>query len=382
MKISGDCLALNPQPLPLLVKNKEPKPKDELALNKWKLAEIKEQMKLMRGRIKKFSEILEKEVGDDIDMKYLLRYGSSHGWQGRSQMIATLRLKLIAMRSKFLDPPHKMYYRGPFDPKKEFDLKFLPQKQDNLYQRMLEEKKENVLLVDKPVAVIRKELDELSLMHRAARFRTKNLTSRVESTGRELEKSKERAEFEHRVVEAMMAHQSLFKMMVEPETFRLDPSLKRHAKLNPLEPPEVSEWLKLKMLFDKSKKEKLQLQERIGEIARNLDQMNRMLIEGRRIETENRLRLEGLKVAAEGTATSHPKANKNQKEKGGKSQSDSENEYELLIRENRFLSQFLLATLLSTEEDFRLFTDSLDTAKQEFIDVLKNEEIEKNTEQF
>lgn len=366
MSISGDKPNLVFAPLfECVVKTTKLSPKRELEKNKERLIEVKEQMKFLKDRIKQFVVVLKKEVGEETDIKELLRQGGSVGWQARAQMIMTLKIKLIAMRSKLLDPPHKMYYRGPFDPKKEFELKFLPQKQDNLYERMLAEKKKKILQLDKPVDALKKELDELSLMHRAARFRTKNLKLKVKNASQELEKSKEKAKFNLRTIEAMMAHQSLFKMMIEPETLRLDTELKRHVKHDPLAPIEVGEWKKFKMSLDKTQKQTNALREALFSITTKLDEVNKNLIESKKIDIETRL-----SFGAQGGSDISSKDKKG-KDKA-KEETDTEKKYKVLVQENQRLRQFLLSSVLMSEQDFKLFVNAIDCAKQEFSEAIEN----------
>lgn len=366
VNISGDNPNLVFAPLfESAVKTKMLSPKRELEKNKARLIEVKEQMKFMKDRIKKFVVVLKREVGEETDIKELLRQGGTCGWQARAQTIMTLRIKLIAMRTKFLDPPHKMYYRGPFDPKKEFELKCLPQKQDNLYERMLAEKKKKILQLDKPVAALKTELDELSLMHRAARFRTKNLKLKVKNASQELEKSEEKAKFNLRTIEAMMAHQSLFKMMIEPETLRLDTELKRHVKHDPLRVIEVEDWKKFKMLLDKTQKQANALREALFSVTAELDEINKNLIESKKVDIEARLCF-----AAQGTTEISSKDKKG-KDKA-KEETDTESKYKVLVQENQRLRQFLLNSVLMSEQDFKLFVNGIDCAKQEFLEAIEN----------
>ena len=347
------------------VQTKKLSPEVELEKNKARLAEMKEQMKFMKNSIKNFTDILKKEVGDETDVKELLRRGGSVGWQVRAQTIMVLKIKLISMRSKFLDPPHKMYYRGPFDPKKEFELKFLSHKQVNLYERKLAEKKKKILQLDKPVPTLKKELDELSLMYRAARFRTRNVVLRVKNASKELEKSKERAKFNLRAIEAMMAHQSLFKMMIEPKSFNLDLELKRHVKRDSFTPIEVEEWKKFKMSLDKTQKHINTLREALLSIITNFDEISKKIVESRKIDAEIRL-----SFAAQ---DSSDVTSKNVKEKDKrKEETDTENEYKVLFQENQRIRQFLLSSVLLSEQDFKLFLTIIDCAKQEFLDAIEN----------
>lgn len=366
MNISGDNSNLVFAPLfECVVKTKKLSPKQELEQNKMRLLEVKEQMKFMKDQIKKFVEVLRKEVGEGTDMKELLRQGGTGGWQARAQMIMTLRIKLIAMRSKFLDPPHKMYYRGPFDPKKEFELKCLPQKQDNLYERMLAGKKKKILQLDKPVDALKTELDELSLMHRAARFRTKNLKLKVKNASQELEKSKEMAKFNLRTIEAMMAHQSLFKMMIEPETLHLDTELKRHVRHDPLRDIEVEDWKKFKMLLDKTQKQTTILRKALFSVTTKLDEVNKKLIESEKVYIETRLSC--------GAQDRFEISSKDKKGKDKvKEETDAESKCKVLVQENQRLRQFLLSSVLKSEQDFKLFVNGIDCAKQEFLEAIEN----------
>lgn len=363
MEISGDGQHLNPQPLPPPVKSKGLSEKDELAINKSKLAEMKQQMKFMKGKIQKLKEIIQKEVGDEIDMKELFRQGIS-GWQGRAQTVMNLRLKLTAMRSKFLDPPHKMYYRGPFDPNKEIDLKCLPQKQENLYKRMLNDKKEKVLQQDKPIAVMKKELDDLCLMYRAARSRTKNLISKVNDASKKLYVAKEKSEYDLRVIEAMMAHQSLFKMMVESEGFQLDPILKRHVRINPLEPQPVSEWTQYKMSFEETEKKKQLFRNVTLSLVEKLDKISQDLIETEKLNIENRITL------ATQNATETPVAGKDKKQKAKDESENIENELRILTLENQRLREILLHSALLASEDFKMFLKGVDVLRNSFLTIL------------
>ncbi|GFS53367.1 uncharacterized protein NPIL_44011 [Nephila pilipes] len=363
-------LGLGPQPLK---KQESPKSSEdgmkyELQLNRSRLALTRKLMKNIKDEINECSGILRREMGKDVDISALVRSGGGMGFQNRASEIMNLRMKLTALKSQFLEPVHKPYYRGPFDPRKKFDLKLLPEKQDNLYCQVLVEEKKALLKQGKPVETLKNQLKELSLMYRASCYRNKSLKKSIHSVNVKLQVLKGQTQDNAKVIEYMISHQNLMKLMLNPDTLRLDSSVPRaYEKFQIVEKKvEVaSDFAKYKTLCERSEKESQTAREKVTSLAEILDATVGDLVKAEATNTENRCDLEFLKNPPQ-KATAKSKAKK-KSPKAAEKDDKSKVELDLLVQENRHLRDFLLSPVLSNGEDLKLFLLTLKNAKEEFL---------------
>ncbi|GFX02974.1 uncharacterized protein TNCV_390591 [Trichonephila clavipes] len=383
--MTGDCVALRklsplglgPQPL----KKQEPqktvleKMKDELELNRSRLVLTRKVMKSIKEEINECSIILRREMGTEVDIPALVRCGGGMGFQNRALQIMNLRIKLTALKSQFLDPVHKPYYRGPFDPRKKFDLKLLPQKQENLYCQMLEEEKKILIKQGKPVETLKNQLKELSLMYRASCYRNKSLKKRINSSNVKLQMLKVQTQDNGKMIEYMISHQNLMKLMLNPDTLELDPSVPRaYEKFQIVEKKveEASDFAKFKTLYQKSEKESHMVREKVTSLANILDANVGDLVKAETTNTENRCNLAFLKnPPVQEKATAKSKGKKKKSPQTPEKDVKSKAEFNLLFEENRHLRDFLLSPVLSNSEDLKLFLTSLKTQRMNLFEFSK-----------
>ncbi|GBM51806.1 hypothetical protein AVEN_4318-1 [Araneus ventricosus] len=340
---------------------------DELKLNRARLALTKKAMRNIKEEIDKYSAILRREMGDNVDIPALARSGGGMGFLARAQEIINLRLKLSALKSQFLEPVHKPYYRGPFDPRKKFDIKLLPQKQENLYCQVIEDEKTALMKQGKPLEALKNQLKDLTLMYRASRYRNKSLKKKIISANNKLQVFKAQTQDNAKTIEYMVSHQNLMKLMLNPDTLEIDESIPRvysEFQIKKEKDERATDVQKFKTLYEKSEKEIELVKEKVSSLAEILDKNVAVLINAEELCTKNRCDFEILKIPPEEKSTVK---NKDKKKTTEETKNKSKEEFDLIIEENNRLRDFLLSSVLSNAEDLKLFLASLKNARREFL---------------
>ncbi|KAF8765085.1 hypothetical protein HNY73_023083 [Argiope bruennichi] len=368
--LQNNALGLDPQPEMEKVETSKTylqKIEDELQFNRTRLILAKKDMRSIKEEINKYSVILRREMGDDIDIPALVRSGGGTGYLARAQEIINLRLKLSALKSQFLEPVHKPYYRGPFDPRKKFDIKLLPKKEENLYCQVIEDEKKALLKRGKPLEALKKKLKDLTLIYRASRYRNKSLKKKIISADKKLHVYKMQTQDNAKAIEYMISHQNLMKLMLNPDTLEIDESIPRVYSEFQIEEEKVEQATdkqKYKTLYERSEKEVKLVEEKVLSLAGILDKNVVDLINAEELCAKNRCDFEILKVSP----VEKPAAKSKDKKKMVEEPLDkSKEEFDLIIEENNHLRDFLLSSVLSNTEDFKLFLTSLKNARREFL---------------
>ncbi|XP_041372186.1 LOW QUALITY PROTEIN: coiled-coil domain-containing protein 13-like [Gigantopelta aegis] len=192
---------------------------DRLKYSESKLAEYRNQCQALKQEIKIQNKILQKELGDSVNVQSLLSTNST--WRGRAQQILTLQNKVEDLKAQLEAQQSKeAAFEDQFTGKSSARRKTQDDKYKEELKKLERERKENKERAAAELKALEEEHAALKQKIDATKARNQVLSSEMKSMKQRMSTLLEKGQNDDELIQALMKQQSQLKQLLDDSNHR------------------------------------------------------------------------------------------------------------------------------------------------------------------